>query len=244
MGDRVKTVMRAACALLLVAAAACGGSGSSESSPIKFDIGSNNPGIVVAFGDSISDGYDSENGMGYRDDLESLFAGDGRNYIRVLDEGEPGTVSEDGAERIDAVLARDRPAALVLLYGTNDEFLSLPKLIESPGTTSGNLRQIIHAARANKTIVAVSTIPPVCGNGRQFQRNNIIAMNARIRDMVRGMQAVDDGIFLADAWDAFLRKAPPDGCSLIKMPRGNHPTEAGYAVLAETYFDALFYARW
>ena len=38
--------------------------------------------------------------------------------------------------------------------------------------------------------------------------------------------------------------APPDGCGLIKKDPGNHPNEAGYAVLAKTYYQALGDARW
>jgi len=218
----------------------------SNSSETTFDIGGNNPNAVVAFGDSISDGYDSYNGMGYRDDLERLFAADGRSGIRVLDEGEPGTYSGQGVERINQVLARDRPAVLILLYGTNDEHASLPMSVLSRvmSTTSENLRQIVNAARANQTIVVLSTIPPVCTPEREFQRNNIIAMNEEIRRLGAELRASDDGVFLADAWEAFISVGSPDGCSLINMDHGNHPNEAGYAVLARTYYNALADARW
>ena len=176
-----------------------------------YDIGGNDPGVVVAFGDSISDGYDSYNGMGYRDDLQSLFTGDGRSGIMVLDEGEPGTYSYQGVERINSVLARDRPAVLVLLYGTNDEHSSLPMSILSRvvQTTTNNLRQIANASRANRTLVVLSTLPPVCGSAREFQRNNIIAMNEKIRALGAELRAADDGVFLADAWEAFVQRGSP-----------------------------------
>lgn len=239
------------CAFLLLAGEGCGGCDKSspteptEPEPGIYDIGSNNPDVIVAFGDSISDGYDSVGGEGYRDDLEELFAADGRS-ITVLDEGEPGTFSADGADRITKVLAHDRPAVLILLYGTNDEFTSLPKhaLEIEEDTTSANLIRIITAARANKTLVVVSTIPPVCLDSREFQRNNISEMNDKIREFVAELQESDNGIFLADAWNAFLDDAPPDGCDLINMDRGNHPNEAGYATLARTYYDSLFYVAW
>jgi len=223
-----------------------GGCPGGHSGPTEHDIGGNDPNVVVAFGDSISDGYDSYNGMGYRDDLEYLFAADGRSGIRVLDEGEPGTYSYQGVERINGVLARDRPAVLILLYGTNDEHSSLPKSVFSRvvSTTSDNLRQIVYSARANQTIVVLSTLPPVCGPARELQRNNIIAMNVEIRRLGAELRAADDGVYLADAWEAFLSAAPPDGCSLINPDPGNHPNEAGYAVLARTYYNALGDARW
>jgi lysophospholipase L1-like esterase len=216
-----------------------GGCPGGNSGPTEYDIGGNDPNGVVAFGDSISDGYDSYNGMGYRDDLEYLFASDGRSGIRVLDEGEPGTFSEQGVERINTVLARDRPAVLILLYGTNDEVSEVPM-----GTTIDNLRQIVNASRANQTIVVLSTIPPVCGPEREFQRVNIIALNEEIRSLGKELRAADDNVFFADAWDAFISAAPPDGCSLINPVPGNHPNEEGYGVLARTYYKALGDARW
>lgn len=237
----LKNWFGAACAVLLVAGAGC----QSDSTPTVFDIGSNDPNAVVAFGDSISEGYGSVGGNGYRDDLERLFAADGRSHIRVIDEGDPGTFSYAGVQRIDSVLAHDRPAVLILLYGTNDEFASLPRLMRSvpPETTSGNLRQIIAAARANQTLVVLSTLTPVCGR-RVWQRNNIVEMNKLIREMAVELQATDNGVFFADAWDAFLNYGQPDGCSLINMESGNHPNEAGYALLAEIYYNALGDARW
>jgi lysophospholipase L1-like esterase len=238
-----------AAAALAALAAGCRGSDSSASpdSPTLFDIGSNDPSVVVAFGDSISAGVDSYDGTGYRDDLERRFANDGRPGVRVLDEGIGGSESSAGVERIVEVLRRDRPAALVLLYGTNDELRNLPQAIylrEVVATTSENLRRIIDACRANRTLVVLSTIPPVCGPARARQRANIASMNEKIRQIGRELSALDLGVMLADPWNAFLAKAPPDGCALISPERGNHPNDAGYALLADVYYEQLRNVAW
>ena len=211
-----------------------------------YNIGGNDPNAIAAFGDSISTGESSSDGRGYRELLRGLFAADGRAAIRVIDEGIPGALSDTGVNRIGAVLQRDRPAVLILLFGTNDEFNGVPRreFFSFTGTTSGNLRQIVTAARANKTLVVLSTIPPVCTESREFQRTNIALENELIVALAADLQAQDNGVFLADAWDAFLTTSPPDGCGLINLDRGNHPNDAGYAVLAQTYYDALRDAKW
>lgn len=237
-GETMKMIAGGCLAVLLLA--------SGCDNATTYDIGSNDPNVIVAFGDSISAGEGSTDGQGYRELLGNLFAADGRTAIRVLDEGRPGTLSDTGVDRIDKVLRRDRPAVLILLLGTNDELEGVPRqqLFNFTGTTSGNLRQIITTARANKTLVVLSTIPPVCTESRQGQRANIVLMNEMIQALAVELQAQDNGIFLANAWDAFLTTSPPDGCGLINPDRGNHPNDGGYAVLAQIYYDALIDARW
>ncbi len=238
-----------AAAAIVATAAGCGTTGTTAApdNPMPFDIGTNDPTVVVAFGDSISEGVDSTDGTGYRDDLERRFANAGRPDIRVLNEGIGGSVSGDGAARIADVLSRDRPAALVLLYGTNDELRGLPQAVferEVVTPTSENLRRIIDACRANRTLVVLSTIPPVCGPARTRQRANIVTMNEKIRQIGRELGASDLGVMLADPWTAFLSLAPPDGCALISTNNNNHPNDAGYAVLADLYHEQLRTAAW
>jgi len=239
----------AAAAMIGAAAQGCGNTGSvaSPGNPMVFDIAGNDGRVVVAFGDSISEGIDSTDGTGYRDDLERRFANEGRGEIRVLNEGIAGSFSSAGVERIDAVLRRDRPAALILLYGTNDELHSLPQAIYAREViipTSENLRRIIEACRENRTLVVLSTIPPVCGPGRTRQRANIASMNEKIRQIGVELSSDDFGVMLADPWDAFMAYAPPDGCALINLEHGNHPNDAGYAVLAEIYHNQLRNVAW
>ncbi|HEY5998241.1 MAG TPA: SGNH/GDSL hydrolase family protein [bacterium] len=247
-GDVARALVGGGILLLLALAACSSATGPSDTggdgTPVKLDIGGNNPNIVVAFGDSISDGYYSANGLGYRDDLQALFAADGRKGIRVLDEADSGTFSAAGVERIGAVLRRDRPAVLVLLYGTNDEHAGLPMSATRIATTSENLRAIIATARGNRTIVVLSTLPPVCSQSRAYQETNIVLMNEKIRAIGEELQPNDAGVILADAWKTFTTQSPPDGCGLINPDHGNHPNEAGYTALARTYYDALAGLRW
>lgn len=240
-------------ALLAVALAgggACSRAGGSSpvapEGPMVFGVGGNDPRVIVAFGDSITVGQDSTDGKGYRSILERKLARAGRSGLRIVNEGIGGTFARDGAARIGEVLERDRPAALLLMYGTNDQGRGLPQeLFQAEAVpTSEHLRRIIVDARANRTLVVLATLPPVCGQSRQAQRANIVTMNDKIRELGTEMALNDFGVMLVDPWQDMLAAAPPDGCDLISRVSNNHPNDAGYAVLAESFYSALKHVAW
>jgi lysophospholipase L1-like esterase len=233
---------------LLAALAAPGcinGPITDPGSPVFFDISGNDQKIVVSFGGSIAAGEGSPTGAGYREDLQQLFILAGRPGLRVLDESLPKTTSTEGAGRIAEVLRRDRPAALVLLYGENDDAVGLPA--GAPTTqrddTVAALRTIILAARSSRTLVAISTLPPVCGDGRMAQRGRTAELNEKISALARELSAGDLGVVLVDAWRDFVAAAPPDGCRLIGES-GDRPNVDGYRVLAASFAAGLKPIAW
>lgn len=232
-------------AALLLAVAACGGGSGPAPDAVQFDVGGNDRTALLAFGDGITAGTGSSDGAGYAPSLERLLAEAGRPSLRVVNEGREGSSSADGAARIREALARVRPAALLLLYGASDESLTAlqPPLVPPGGTLTENLRSMIEAARAADTLVVISTLPPVCGEGRLYRRERTSAANESIRSLAREAGAGDLGVVLVDAWADFLREAPPDGCGLLG-PAGNLPTDAGHAVLARSFAGGLQYLAW
>src|SRR5206468_2620822 len=87
--------------------------------PVTLPIGSNRPNVYMGFGDSLTLGQGSSDGLGYRGRLQSrLTAFFGRG--QVVNEGADATRSNRGADRIDDSLRRARPAYTLILYGTND----------------------------------------------------------------------------------------------------------------------------
>ncbi len=230
----------------LLLAAGCSGSGTdSPSDVVQFDVGGNHRAVLLAYGDGITAGPGASGGAGYDVTLDRLLAEAGRPGLRIVNEGRAGSSSADGASRIGEALGRVRPAVLLLLYGSSDASITAlqPPLDPPGGAVDRNLRTMIEAARAGRTLVVVSTLPPVCGEGRLYQRERTSAANEKIRSLARELGASDLGVVLVDAWADFLRAAPPDGCGLIG-PSGNLPTDDGHAALAATFAGGLQYLAW
>jgi len=232
----------ALCVTMLVALAGC--DLFSSGADYHFDIGANHPEIGLAFGDSISHGRDSlalrsindagPNEPGYRVRLEALFEGDGR-VLHMYEDGEPGTISREGLARIDAAIAVG-PAFMVILYGTNDA-----NFLKSSGEVIRNLRAMAQRCRAQKIIVVLCTLPPVCH--RSYEQAKIDEYNPLIRDLAKELGGRSQGVFLADLSQAFYFTSP-DVCLLLNQKNGVHPTKAGYELIADTIYGKLHNVDW
>ena len=77
----------------------------------------------------------------------------------MINDGVPSTRSDDGAARIAGSLAAERPAYVLILYGTNDWNLSACRRA-FPCFTIENLRSMIRQAKAAGTVPVVGTIIP------------------------------------------------------------------------------------
>lgn len=247
-GERSVTRVRrgvrlAGAALCLTAAVSLLGCEFFKSSDDHLDIGANNPGIGLAFGDSISHGRHSlvvraindagPDEPGYRTRLQELFAAQGRAVL-MYEDGAPGTLSSEGLARIDEALAV-RPAFIVILYGTNDANALLPA-----SELVGNLRAMALRCRLQQVIVVLCTLPPVC---RGYQLAKMGEYNPLIRDLAAELGGPSRGVFLADLSRAFYERSP-DACQLINPDNGVHPTQEGYGLIAETVFQQLANVSW
>jgi lysophospholipase L1-like esterase len=194
--------------------------------PVTLPIGANHPNTYMGVGDSIT------SNSGYLDDLQAQL----RAYFgaaRTINEGQYGTRSQDGAYRIYGILAEHRPAYTLILYGTNDwnERLCQSRF---PCYTIDSLRYMLTAVKANGSLPVLATLMPVnTGYSAEAppERNEWIArMNALIRAL-----APEQGAVLVDLNQAFL--AQPDLKPLFSDYV--HPSAAGRALIAQTFFDAL-----
>jgi len=153
--------------------------------------------------------------------------------IAVVNEGEPGETAANGAMRLPQVLATNLPEVLLLLEGIND--------IHLPGDQAAHVGPLVQAlrtmtreARSRGIRVFVGTLLPEdrCGC-RAFDfgdgRDDIVTANAQIRAM-----AADEGAILVDLHPGFAGQT----MTLLTFD-GLHPNEAGYARMAEMFFDAI-----
>lgn len=214
--------------LIQLALAGCGGgsatgSQSGSGTPSNFDFGSNDPLLVVAFGDSITEGT---GGASYPSILRSMLRGLDANW-RVNNRGLGGERVEQGARRLPGALGTDRPGFVLIMEGTNNASVA-----DDPAFIVANLQQMVQTARGNQTIPVLGTIPP---NFRSFSNPAIVQgvideANAMIRTMARSERVV-----LAEIHDGM------NDPSLFGDPEGDpiHPNSQGYGVMAGIWFDAM-----
>jgi acyl-CoA thioesterase-1 len=201
--------------------------------PLVLPIGANRPNVYLAFGDSITAGDGSRGGRGYRTTLQSRL----RDYwgrADIVNDGVPSTRSDDGAARLGASLAAERPAYALVLYGTNDWNLSICRRSFTCFTIE-NLRSMIRQSRAAGTIPVVGTIipaNPAFVSRLPAERNAWIdETNALLLPMARA-----EGAVVADLHGAMVAETP-DLPALFSDHV--HPNDRGYGLIADAFFRAV-----
>lgn len=213
-------------AVLLVVGAGCSSDGSKNN-----DFGDNDPSVVVAIGDSITFGkhdmgiescdHAYRNTVGFCPRLQALTG------KTVGNEGECGETSYGGLDKIDSVLRRWRPSVILIDYSPND----LPYGVDA---TIANLRGMITAARANKTVPVLGTLVPAVGDHAGWAPF-IAAVNARILALCE-----EEGLSCADHYKAFVNDPGFSESPYALLDEdGLHPNSAGYTLMAETWRNPL-----
>jgi lysophospholipase L1-like esterase len=189
-------------------------------------IGDNRPDTYLGFGDSLT--RDS----GYLAELEYALAA----YFgaaHAINGGTFGSHSGDGAYRIHDVLAAQRPAYTLILYGTND-WDEAPCRARLDCGTVENLRYMITAAKAAQSLPFLATIVPVNTGydaGAPPERNVWVAeQNVQIRALAR-----HEGAVLVDLEKAFL--AEPSLGALFEDHI--HPNARGRALIAREFLNGI-----
>jgi acyl-CoA thioesterase-1 len=120
---------------------------------------------VLVLGDSLSAGYGLSRGQGWVD-LTATRIAQARPGWKTVNASISGETSAGGAARIDAELARHRPAVVVLELGANDGLRGLP-------TTQmrANLERIVQRSQAAgaRVLLVGMRMPP--NLGRRYTRD-------------------------------------------------------------------------
>jgi lysophospholipase L1-like esterase len=204
--------------------------------PATLPIGNNRPNTYMGFGDSITVGEGSSDGDGYQGRLESrLRAYFGR--ASLIDEGVSATRSDRGAARIADSLRRQRPAYVLIHYGTNDWNAAVCRN-EFPCYTIDALREMVRATKQNGSLPFLATIIPT-NTGYDprvpLERNEWVEL---MDELIRQL-ASEEGAVLVDLERAFFR-VPEIGTLFSDHV---HPNDAGYEIIANTFFDAITRSR-
>ncbi|MDD5772548.1 MAG: arylesterase [bacterium] len=116
--------------------------GSTKLSPIDKDA------VVLAFGDSLTFGTGAKINESYPAVLEGLI------NRRVINAGVPGEVTQNGLERLPALLDEYHPALLILCHGGND---LLRRMDEKQAIN--NIKAMINLAKSRNIDVVLIGVP-------------------------------------------------------------------------------------
>ena len=226
-------------AVAFLALAGCGGNSSnstasSSQTPADYDFGGNNPRKVTAFGDSITFGFlelrRRDFGLTTSNNYPNILQARLRSLDpawTVVNRGVGGERTREGVSRLPGTLARDKPGYLLILEGTNDA-----SRCDSITPAVNNLRGMVQIAKANKTIPIIGTIPP------NFRSNGCFEdYIEHANDLIRAFASAEN-IVVAEIHNGLNRShfgVTPDRDPL-------HPNEAGYATMADIFFQALLQA--
>ena len=145
--------------------------------------------------------------------------------VTVVNAGRPGDAAATAFPRFQAAMSTNRPEVVLLLMGYND--------LENRSTTDAAyqaLERMAKDARGRGARGFLGTLTPsIQGRSRSQIESLVLRLNDSIRTLAAGENAV-----LVDLYRAAL----PNVEAWIGVD-GLHPTEAGYARIAEQFFTAI-----
>jgi acyl-CoA thioesterase-1 len=172
-------------------------------------------GIIVAVGDSLTEGLGVEEEFAYPAVLEERLRKQGYPY-QVVNAGISGETSSGTLSRIKWVLTL-KPDIVILVTGANDGFRGI-----APGLVKSNIRTIIQSFKEKNVIVVLGGMQIVQNLGQDYTT----AFAKIYPEVARSEDVIFIPFFLAGvAADPGLNQAD-----------GIHPTAKGYRKIVETVY--------
>jgi lysophospholipase L1-like esterase len=196
-----------------------GGGGLSNKNP-----GPNDVGVVVAFGDSITMGNVCACAP-YPARLAGLVG------KVVVNAGINGTTAREGVNRIQGVIAANRPGFMLILYGVNDGIHG-----QSTDGTLAALRKMVAICRESQVVPVLGTYPVPFGSHGVFA-DRTVALNLGIRALAKELRVpcVDLEKEFAGGRDPVTGRTETDRA--LMNADGLHPNDAGTQVMALAFAD-------
>ena len=144
------------------------------------------------------------------------------------------TISGGGAGSlaglVDAAIAQTNPNIVLLMIGTNDVNGNID-LANAPNRLGALLDKII--ADAPNALLAVAQIIPTTNAGTNMR---VVPYNAAIPGLVQARAMAGKHVILVDMFTPF--NTTPNFATAL-MNDNLHPKDAGYVVMAQTWYDAI-----
>lgn len=208
--------LRAAASLVAIAAAAPAAlRAAAASAPAQAAAGR----TLLVVGDSLSAEYGLRRGSGWVDLLAARLREQRRPYA-VANASISGETTAGGRSRIDELLARHRPAVVVIELGANDALRGLDL-----SSTEANLTEMVRAAKraGARPLLVGMMMPPNYGRSYGERFRDLFAKVARAERV---------------ALAPFLLDGVADRVELFQADR-IHPNEQAQARMLENVWGAL-----
>ena len=176
-----------------------------------------NPGVIMAFGDSLTAGRAAPS---YPTILAGLIG------KTVTNDGAPGTTAESGIVRAPTVIARRNGSRMLILYGINDLLFGHP-----PRQIAASIECMVHVCETWRVTPVLATYPLPIRRHAAFAR-----ATSDLNDSIRRLASAR-GILLVDLEKAFMVAGQPDPD--LYLEDGLHPSPRGNSLIART-FATLF----
>lgn len=217
--------------ILLILLTACGAQEAeqpSEEAPAPAEepteaeeLPSSSEGTILAFGDSLTEGFGVEENEAYPALLEARLRADGYEY-EVINAGNSGETSSGALSRMEWTLSL-KPDIVIVEIGGNDGLRGV-----DPALTKENISQIVSQFKENGAIVVLA--------GMQIIQNLGEAYTSQFANNYPELAAEHDVILIP----FFLEGVA--GVPELNQPDVIHPTAEGYQIVVETIYPYILEA--
>ncbi len=170
------------------------------------------PVTIVAFGDSLTAGYQLPSSEAFPTQLEAALKARGHDVV-VVNAGVSGDTTSSGLARLDWSVPQDADAIIIALGG-NDALRALP-----PGATRENMDAIVQRSKEKGLAILVAGIEAPRNLGEEYTRNF---------DPVFAEVAEKYGALF---YPSFLAGVPISPATV--QADGMHPTGKGVSIIVE-----------
>ncbi|KAK2614671.1 hypothetical protein N8I77_001477 [Diaporthe amygdali] len=212
---------------------------------------------IMPLGASITYGFRSSDGNGYRDELMLLLNKGGSKHVEYVGSRQHGTMEENAVEgwpglRIDQVLPKaqasvpqDLPNVILLNVGTNDCVQNFnmnnttqnstvaPELTANANYTVGTRMRMMVEDLLEWSPNATVVMSTLINNKVDKTQARVLVANDQFRAVAADLQGSGKKVVLAEM------TAAVGGPNLTTMADITHPNDVGYAMMANRWYLAL-----